>query len=253
MESQLRRRWSATSWSCTTSPRFAHPPEQVVGLEALIRWKHPELGLVPPRQFIQLAEETGLIVARSANGSCVKRACRTSAGSRRDCARARRGQHREPPLLSGWVDAGPSRRALSGNRPGARIPRARGDREHAHAKTWTPRSRRCCSSSRTPACGSPSTTSAPAYSSLAYLKRFPLDTLKIDRSFVRDLRANAKMRPPSPGHHRTLAHSLRLAVVAEGVETPSSSPSCSSSMAATWCRASCSAARCQASADLGFC
>ena len=73
------------------------------------------------------------------------------------------------------------------------------------------------------------------YSSLSYLKRFPVDRLKVDRSFVQDIATTPTMRPSCEPSSRS-ATTSGLKVVAEGVETSSSSTSCAPTTA-TNCRA----------------
>jgi diguanylate cyclase (GGDEF)-like protein/PAS domain S-box-containing protein len=182
--------------------------------EALIRWHHPELGVISPCEFIPLAEETGMIVAI---GAWVLRSA---------CAQAR-----------AWADAGmPMRVAVNLS--------ARQFRQGDIANTIENILRDTGLDSRyleveltegmlmedTDQTSSTLDTLhrmgiqisiddfGTGYSSLSYLKRLPLDILKIDQSFVRDIHVDANDRSIVTAIV-ALAHSLNLSVVAEGVET----------------------------------
>jgi diguanylate cyclase (GGDEF)-like protein/PAS domain S-box-containing protein len=189
---------------------------RVTGAEALVRWQHPTRGLVPPADFIPLAEETGLIVAL---GSWVMEAACTQLAvwaTRPEMAHLTIAvnvsvqQFRE----ADFVDKVLTIMARAGARPdrlklelteSVMVDNA----QDIIQKMAALKAKGVVFSLDDFGIG---------YSSLSYLKRLPLDQLKIDRSFVRDVLVD----PNDAVIARTivaLAHSLGLGVIAEGVET----------------------------------
>lgn len=189
---------------------------RVTGFEALVRWQHPERGIIPPDVFIPLAEGTGHIQRLGQwvlNEACISMA---------------RWQQEHPAFEDAIMHVNLSARQLS--EPGlveyvARTLRETGLPAHAlklevtetmlmdnpeYAKLVLQRLREL-------GIGICIDDFGTGYSSLSYLQQFPIDTLKVDRSFVRRMTSQ-------PGHHKivqavvALAHSLGLGVVAEGVE-----------------------------------
>ena len=189
---------------------------QVVGVEALLRWQHPTRGMVPPGQFIPLAEETGLVL--SLGRWVLHTACKTLAGWQDDPARAhltmavnvssRQFRH------AGFVDDVARVLAITGAPSGLlKLELTESllveDMETTIATMTALRSY---------GVGFSLDDFGTGYSSLAYLKRMPLDQLKIDQSFVRDLLTD----PNDAAIVDTiigLSRSLGLEVIAEGVET----------------------------------
>ena len=188
---------------------------RMVGIEALVRWRHPTLGLVPPARFIPLAEETGLIeeldlwVLREA----CSRAARWRAGgldpgrvsvnlSARQFQQAGLAQRVRTVL----EDSGLQPACLELEITEGTVMR---DTEEAAEVLRSLKALGVALSIDDFGTG---------YSSLSYLKRFPLDVLKIDRSFVKDVVED----PNGAAITRAiiaLAHGLNLQAVAEGVET----------------------------------
>jgi diguanylate cyclase (GGDEF)-like protein/PAS domain S-box-containing protein len=187
---------------------------KIRGLEALLRWQHPELGLVPPDKFIRIAENSGLIVPI---GEWVLRTA---------CSQARKWQDEGLPAVSIAVNVS----AVQFRQQGLcelirKVLLATGLAPHCLELELT----------ESLLLGDADVTLSvlqelkamgltlaiddfgTGYSSFSYLKRFPVDKLKIDRSFVRDVAVN-----PDDAAITTaiisMAKSLNLEVIAEGVE-----------------------------------
>ena len=188
---------------------------RIVGLEALVRWQHPEKGLVMPASFIPLAEETGLILPL---GEWVLRtACRqTKIWQRAGLPELRIAvnfsarQFRERDLVrmvaQALADAELEPRYLEIEITES-IAMEAAESVVANLNTL-----------RSMGIGIAIDDFGTGYSSLSYLKRYPVTSLKIDRSFITDLPTN----PADAGIVRAIvemAHGSRLSVVAEGVET----------------------------------
>jgi predicted signal transduction protein with EAL and GGDEF domain len=220
LESQLRKALERDELLLHFQPKLSAITGAVAGVEALIRWKHPELGMVPPSQFIPVAEETGLIVA--IGDWVLETACRQNQ------AWQKAGY---PPVHVAVNIASPHFR-----QGGLMDSVARALRETGLGPEWLELEvTESMLMQGVDAQGVDLTLDTlfklkdmgvrlaiddfgTGYSSLAYLKRFPLDTLKIDRSFVKDLPRDAEDAAIAKAII-AMAHSLRLAVVAEGVET----------------------------------
>ena len=194
-------------------PKAALTTGQVTGVEALVRWPHPERGLIPPDEFIPLAEETGAIApltwwvletalrqarAWRRSGRSLDMAVNLSAANLRD------------PRLSGKILTLLRRYATPPSMLRIELTESAIMDDPEHAIDVLTRLTQCGVRLSVDDFGT-------GYSSLAYLKRLPIDELKIDRSFVCDMigdPADAAIVASTIG----LGHNLGLRVVAEGVE-----------------------------------
>jgi diguanylate cyclase (GGDEF)-like protein len=197
-------------------PQISFASSRIVGMEALIRWQHPELGMIPPGEFIPLAEETGAIIA--IGEWVLEAACRE---------------------LQTWFDAGIAPLRLAINISGRQY----------NNRNLVPHVRQTLEATRFPArllefeltesvimedvidatrrlgeldelgISLAVDDFGTGYSSLSYLKRFPIRSLKVDRSFVRDIAHNEA----SAAIARAIiafGSALGLKIIAEGVESP---------------------------------
>ncbi|WP_439499630.1 EAL domain-containing protein [Bosea sp. (in: a-proteobacteria)] len=192
-------------------PQFRTDGE-VVGFEALARWRHPTRGVISPSQFIPAAEEGGLIAALGAH--VLRSACREAAG----WARPLRVSVNISPLefesddLPALVEAVLDETGLDPDRL---------ELEITEGVMVTDAARAMAALSKLRALGVRIALDdfGTGYSSLSYLHRFPLTTLKIDRSFVATLGVTLEAAAITRAIIQ-LGHALGIEVVAEGVETP---------------------------------
>ncbi len=215
LESNLRRALERNEFLLHYQPRVDIGSGRITGMEALVRWQQPAKMLIPPAQFIPLAEETGLIVP--IGEWVLKTACAQN---------------------KSWQDQGlpPLRMAVNLSA-----------RQFAHEKLLQDVARVLNETGLDPATLEFEITESmvmrnpehavkllnalkamgihlsiddfgTGYSSLSYLKRFPIDSVKIDRSFIRDIPGDADDAAITQAII-AMAHSLRLKVIAEGVET----------------------------------
>jgi EAL domain-containing protein (putative c-di-GMP-specific phosphodiesterase class I) len=187
----------------------------VVGLEGLLRWRHPERGLVAPGEFITLAEETGLIIPIGEwvlHAACSQlRAWRGTALCNVPIAINISAKQFLQQDIAGMVMRALNEHGVSPHLLELEITESTAMR-NVEATSAT--------LSALKALGVRITIDdfGTGYSSLSYLKRFPIDALKIDRSFVIDLPVEQDDASIAQAMI-TMAHALRLKVVAEGVET----------------------------------
>lgn len=190
--------------------------DRVTGAEALVRWRHPERGIVPPAEFIPLAEETGLIVAlgnRVLEMACIQLArwaTQPAMAHLTVAVNVSVHQLREPDFVD-KVMAVVAQTGANPNRLKLELTESVlvEDVEATIQKMWALKTRGVVFALDDFGIG---------YSSLSYLKRLPLDQLKIDRSFVRDILVDPNDAVIAKTVV-TLAQSLGLGVIAEGVET----------------------------------
>ena len=215
LENELRRALERNQLSLHYQLKIDARDGGVAGVEALLRWQHPELGWVPPVTFIPVAEEIGLIVRF---GEWVlEEACRQS---------------------KAWCDAGLPIVPIAVNlaSPSFRQPDLVGRVASALRRHGVRPADLCIEATESILMRDADATMTTlkqlrelgvklsiddfgtGYSSLSYLRRFPIDQLKIDRSFVNDLAVNSDDAAIIAAI-ASLARSLNLDVVAEGVET----------------------------------
>jgi EAL domain-containing protein (putative c-di-GMP-specific phosphodiesterase class I) len=215
LESELRQALEHEQFELYYQPQVDLTSGEVAGLEALIRWRHPQHGLVSPAQFIGLAEETGLIVPI---GEWVLHAA---------CRQSRAWQQAGLPAVPVAVNLSAKQfmlpdidavvgRALAGSglAPGLLELELTESLSMDCPERTIPIMRAFKSMGVQLAIDDFGT----GYSNLTYLKHFPVDRLKLDKSFVNDIVDNRDDEAIARAVV-DMAHCLRLNVLAEGVET----------------------------------
>jgi diguanylate cyclase (GGDEF)-like protein/PAS domain S-box-containing protein len=215
LEGKIRRALDHGEFEVYYQPKIALATGDMRGVEALLRWRDPELGLVLPADFVPIAEETGLIEPL---GDWVLRAV---------CAEiaelAARGVTAPPVAVNLSAHQFRGGRIVDNVRNAVRaagIDPARLELEITESVLMQDDARIVTSleALRADGHGISIDDFGTGYSSLSYLRRLPVDALKIDRSFVRDI-AEREDDAALVASIVTMARALRLRVVAEGVET----------------------------------
>jgi len=216
LETALRRALERDEFRLHYQPQVSLVTGELTGVEALLRWQHPELGLVSPGEFIPLAEETGLIVPI---GEWALHAA---------CAQARAWQDAGIPALRVAVNLSPRQfRHKDLGRVVARVLRETGldarllELELTESLLMRDVEQTIAVLNGLKRMGVSISIDdfGTGYSSLSYLRRFPIDTLKIDRSFIEHIADHADGTAIAQTII-VLAHNLKMNVVAEGVEQP---------------------------------
>jgi predicted signal transduction protein with EAL and GGDEF domain len=215
LESDLRHALAQGELLLHYQPKVELATGRISGIEALLRWKHPIRGLVPPKEFIPLAEETGLIVPIGewvlATACAQTKVWQDEGHSNISVAvNLSARQFGDPMLLPKLT------RIIrdSGLHPSMLELEITESMVMSHGESAVA----VLESLKSIGVQIALDDFGTGYSSLAYLKRFPIDTLKIDRSFIQDIPADSDDKKITRAII-AMAHSMRLKVVAEGVET----------------------------------
>ena len=215
LEIELRRAIEQEQLELYYQPQVSASSGKLTGVEALVRWNHPQRGRIPSAKFIPLAEESGLILPMS--NWIVSEACQQS---------------------KRWGDSALEPFTVAINLSGMQFRQSdfKQNIEAIFAETSVDPSLICLELTESVIMGDAENTIATlhglkelgvklsiddfgtGYSSLSYLQKFPLDTLKVDRSFITDIGENSDNMAITEAII-AMGHSLGLQIIAEGVET----------------------------------
>jgi diguanylate cyclase (GGDEF)-like protein len=216
LETALRRALERDQFELHYQPKVDMVTGQITGVEALLRWTHPELGVLSPMQFIPLAEETGLIVpigrwvlreACAQNMAWQRRGLRPVSMAVNLSPRQFADEHLLQDIDEALASSGMSPVLLQLEVTESMVMRN------------VSRAIKVLDAIQSRGIRLAIDDFGTGYSSMSLMKQFPIDTIKIDRSFVRDL--------PNDSEDQAIAQAiismgkaLGMTVVAEGVETP---------------------------------
>ena len=214
LENDLRRALERSEFELYYQPKIEMGTRKIVGMEALVRWNHPDLGLVPPLDFIPLAEETGLIVPMGEwilRNACVQSKQWHDEGFDLIVAVNLSPRQFQQKDLALKINEIVSETGIDPTRLNLEVTESSIINNAESAINILREIRKSGIRTSIDDFGT-------GYSSLGYLRQMPIDVLKIDKSFIDDVADN----PDDASLVMaiiTLAHNLRLSVVAEGVET----------------------------------
>ncbi|WP_374439631.1 sensor domain-containing protein [Pseudomonas panipatensis] len=215
VESNLRRALVQNELAVHYQPKLCLRSGQLLGLEALLRWQHPEKGMIRPDQFISVAEETGLIIP--IGKWVIREACRqgrllqeSGLGKLNIAINLSPKQFSDPDLVG----------SIAAILQEEQVPAGRLELELTESLLLDATDDTKQQLERLKQLGLTLAMDdfGTGYSSLSYLKKFPIDVIKIDRSFIKDIPDNQDDMEITSAVI-AMAHNLKLQVVAEGVET----------------------------------
>ncbi len=216
VENNLRRALSQNELEVFYQPKLCLRTARLQGLEALVRWNHPVKGMIRPDQFISVAEETGLIIPI---GKWVAReACRMGVrlsalglGAPQMAINLSPKQFSDPDLLG----------SIAAILREEQLPPGQLELELTESLLLdaTEETRQQLIGLKALGLTLAMDDFGTGYSSLSYLKKFPIDVIKIDRSFIKDIPDNQDDMEITSAVI-AMARNLHLKVVAEGIETP---------------------------------
>jgi EAL domain-containing protein (putative c-di-GMP-specific phosphodiesterase class I) len=215
LESSLRRGLERSEFFLDYQAKLDLRTHNITGVEALVRWRHPDLGIVPPGQFIPLAEETGLIVP--IGKWVLNAACAQNVAWQRDglppmhmAVNLSARQFADEDLVKDI--------AVALEKTGMKPELLELELTEVMVMQDIERAGKVLAEIKKLGVRLALDDFGVGYSLLTQLKRFPIDTLKVGRSFIRDIAENSDDRSITTAII-AMGKSLNLVVVAEGVET----------------------------------
>ncbi len=217
LESRLRRAIEKNELFLLYQPQIDTKSGRMIGVEALLRWRNGDRGIVPPGEFIPVAEDSGLI--EPIGEWVIHEACRQNRAWQdagltpiRVAVNLSSQQFRNGERLFGVVEAALEATGLAPRHLDLELTESLLMVNVDEGRALLTRFHQLGTHLSLDDFGT-------GYSSLSYLKKFPIDSLKIDQSFVRDIDSDADDAAICTAVI-SMAHSLRMSVIAEGVETP---------------------------------
>ena len=213
LENALKNAIEKEQFYLEYQPKFNISSNELIGMEALVRWKHPDLGFIPPSKFIPLAEQTGLIIPLGEwilQESCEQLAewQRQGLGELVLSVNVSVRQIEDPNFIH-LIQETIERSGLRPDQLELEVTESVfADVKHASSLLQELQSMGVQISIDDFGTG---------YSSLSYIKHLPIDTLKVDASFIRDIHTNDESRAIVKAV-LTIAQTIGLNVIAEGVE-----------------------------------